>query len=136
MTQPTDVSVDEFIAAVPDERKRADSQRLIALMKKITRKPPVLWGPSIIGFGSFHYRYESGREGDAPLIGFSPRKTSLVLYVFAEPEVTDELLSRLGPHKRGAACLYVKRLSDVDEGVLVELMRAGATHAEAQDVRS
>jgi Domain of unknown function (DU1801) len=133
-TQPTDASVAAFVAGLADERQRADSERLIALMSKVTGEPATMWGPSIIGFGSYHYRYASGREGDAPLVGFSPRKTALTLYASAGEDGRAELLARLGPHKVGKSCVYVKRLSDVDEQVLADLVRAGVAYAHAQDV--
>jgi len=133
-TQPTDASVAAFVAGLADERQRADSERLIALMSKVTGEPATMWGPSIIGFGSYHYRYASGREGDAPLVGFSPRKTALTLYASAGEDERADLLARLGPHKVGKSCVYVKRLSDVDEQVLADLVRAGVAYARAQAV--
>jgi len=133
-TQPTGGSVAAFVAGLADERRRADSERLIALMSELTGEPATMWGPSIIGFGSYHYRYASGREGDAALVGFSPRKAALSLYVSAEEGVRADLLARLGPHKVGKGCVYVKRLSDVDERVLADLIRAGTAFARAQDV--
>jgi len=133
-TQPTDASVAAFVAGLADERQRADSERLIALMSKVTGEPATMWGPSIIGFGSYHYRYASGREGDAPLVGFSPRKTALTLYASAGEDARAQLLARLGPHTVGKSCVYVKRLSDVDERALADLVRAGVAYARAQDV--
>lgn len=133
-TQPTDASVAAFVTGLADERQRADSERLIALMSEVTGEPATMWGPSIIGFGSYHYRYASGREGDAPLVGFSPRKTALTLYASADEDARAELLARLGPHKVGKGCVYVKRLSDVDEQALADLVRAGAAYTRAQDV--
>lgn len=103
-------------------------------MSEVTGEPATMWGPSIIGFGSYHYRYASGREGDAPLVGFSPRKTALTLYASAEEDMRAELLARLGPHKVGESCVYLKRLSDVDDQVLADLIRAGAAFTRAQDV--
>ena len=133
-TQPSDASVAAFVAGIADERRRCDSERLIALMSEVTGEPATLWGPSIIGFGSYHYRYASGREGDAPLVGFSPRKTALTLYASADEGVRAELLARLGPHKVGKSCVYVKRLADVDEQALADLIRAGVEFTRAQDV--
>jgi Domain of unknown function (DU1801) len=133
-TQPTDASVAAFVAGIADERQRADSERLIAVMSDVTGEPATMWGPSIIGFGSYHYRYASGREGDAPLVGFSPRRSALTLYASADDDVRAKLLARLGPHKVGKGCVYVKRLSDVDEQALADLIRAGATFTRAQDV--
>ena len=133
-TQPTEASVAAFVAAIADERQRADSERLIALMSRVTGEPATMWGPSIIGFGSYHYRYASGRQGDAPLVGFSPRRSALTLYASAGDDVRADVLARLGPHKVGKGCVYLKRLSDVDEQALVELIRAGAAFTRAQDV--
>ena len=120
-TQPTDASVDEFIAAAGPE-KQSDSERLIAILQDITGEKPVLWGPSIIGFGRYHYEYDSGHEGDSALIGFSPRKRELVVYIGPGFEPFQALLARLGKHKTGKSCLYIKRLSDVDVGVLEEMV--------------
>ena len=122
-TKPTDASVEEFLNAVPDERKRADSFRLVEIMREITGEEPVMWGDSIVGFGSYHYKYASGREGDAPLIGFSPRKASLTIYITPGFDRYGDLLGRLGKFTTSKVCLYVKRLSDVDEAVLRELIR-------------
>ncbi|WP_413452890.1 DUF1801 domain-containing protein [Georgenia phoenicis] len=117
--QPTDVDPRDFIAAVENPTRRADAERLVDIMRDITGEEPVMWGPSIIGFGSYHYVYESGREGDAPLAAFSPRKANLVVYlVGGYQERYPEQLARLGPYKPGNACLYLKRLDDVDEDVL------------------
>ena len=128
-TKPTDASVDAFIAAVEKPARRADAGTLQALMERVTCEPAVMWGPSIIGFGSYHYRYASGHEGDAPRVGFSPRAANLVLYVGSFPEY-DELLGRLGKAKRSKACLYLSRLADVDLGVLEEIVRRTYDGAE------
>jgi hypothetical protein len=130
------VSVAAFLASVADERQRVDSERLIVLMSEATGEPAAMWGPSIVGFGSYHYRYASGREGDAPLVGFSPRKAALTLYTAADDDRRAELLARLGPHKVGKGCVYVRRLSDVDEHVLVELIQAGVAFSRAQHTSS
>ena len=120
-TKQTDVSPTAFINQVEDEQKRKDAHELVALMKKITGKPPKMWGPSIVGFGTYHYKYASGREGDMPLTGFSPRKASLVLYL--GPGLQDkELTGKLGKHKTGKGCLYINKLDDVDRDVLRELV--------------
>ncbi|WP_238010699.1 DUF1801 domain-containing protein [Dactylosporangium sp. AC04546] len=116
-----DSDVAAFLATVPDAQRRADAERLCALAADVTGAPPALWSGSIIGFGSHHYRYESGREGDTPAIGFSPRKQALVLYYLPDDE---SLRARLGSHTTGKSCVYVKRLADVDEEVLGELIRA------------
>ena len=123
MTRPTGADVEAFLAAVPNEERRADARTLCALMTEITGEPPVLWGPSIVGFGSYDYRYESGREGTAALAGFSPRKANLVIYLVGGFEDRHgKLVERLGPHKTGKGCLYLKRLADVDLDVLRELV--------------
>lgn len=120
-TKPTTVDPYEFIQRVDDPQKREDSRQLIALMKEITGKPPKMWGPTIVGFGKYHYKYDSGREGEICLTGFSPRKPSLVLYL--GPGLEDKtLMARLGKHKAGKGCLYIKKLDDVDRKVLKELV--------------
>jgi Domain of unknown function (DU1801) len=122
-TQKNDASVDEFIAGVPDERKRADCQQLVAMMREVTGEQPVMWGTSMVGFGSYHYRYASGRQGDWFRVGFSPRKQNLTLYLMSGFDGEADLLDELGPHSTGKACLYLKRLADVDVDVLRELVR-------------
>lgn len=122
-TQPTDAPVESFINSLADEQQRKDSAHLVALMRDITGNEPVMWGPSIIGFGAYHYKYESGREGDMPAVGFSPRKGNLSIYVLDDANRQSELLEKLGPHKTGKVCLYVKRLSDVDLKILKQLIR-------------
>lgn len=119
--------VEDFLAAVPDERRREDARRLAALMQEITGEPPAMWPSGIVGFGRYHYRYASGHEGDAALVGFSPRKTSLVVYLLGGFEDRyAQLVARLGPHKAGKGCLYLKRLGDVDEKTLRELIDRSA----------
>jgi hypothetical protein len=120
-TKPTKVSPTSFIANVANEQQRKDSKELVAMMRAITGEPPKMWGPSIVGFGTCHYVYESGREGDICLTGFSPRKPSLVLYVGAALQ-DKALMSRLGKYKTGKGCLYIKKLDDVDRKVLRELV--------------
>jgi hypothetical protein len=127
-TQVTGASVDEFLAAVEHPVRHRDGLRLLEMMKEITGDEPEMWGPTIVGFGQYHYRYGSGREGDAATVGFSPRKSSLSLYGLAYGPEAAELLARLGKHKTGAGCLYVNKLEDVDEAVLAELIRAGYRH--------
>jgi Domain of unknown function (DU1801) len=121
-TKPTKVSVSRFIAAITDETKRADARTLAKLMQDATGEKPAMWGPSIIGFGSAHYIYDSGREGDMPLIGFSPRKPATVLYGATGFSGADALLARLGKHTTGKGCLYIKNLDDVDAAVLKKLI--------------
>lgn len=114
-TIKTDASVIDFIHSFVDsEQKKKDSFQLIELMQKWSGFEAKMWGPSIIGFGSYHYRYDSGHKGDAPLIGFSPRKTAFSLYVYAANEVNEKLLNELGTFKMGKACIYVKKLADID----------------------
>lgn len=114
-TKPTDVPVDDFLAAVENPKRRADAQVVNALLSEVSGERPVMWGPSIVGYGSYR-----GPTGDWPIIGFSPRKAQLVLYVLGFPG-QDELLARLGKHKTGSACLYINRLDDVDLGVLRQM---------------
>ena len=122
-TRPTKVSVADFLKKKATGQQLADSQELSRLFREVTGQPPKMWGPSIVGFGSYHYVYESGREGDAPLLGFSPRKPGLVLYL--APYLDDQgLKSKLGKHRAGAGCLYIKRLEDIDPGVLRRLAEA------------
>jgi hypothetical protein len=127
-TQPTGASVDEFLAGVEHPVRRRDGLRLLALMSEITGEEPEMWGPAIVGFGRYHYKYESGREGDAAAVGFAPRKASLSLYGLTYGPAAVELLGRLGKHRSGAGCLYVNKLDDVDESVLAELIRNGYHH--------
>ena len=122
-TKATEVSVDAFIASVTDPNQRADADNIRAVMERLSGEPAMMWGPTIIGFGSYHYVYDSGREGDMCRIGFSPRKGQTVLYLIDGFEGQAELMAKLGKHKTGKSCLYVKRLSDIDETVLEELCK-------------
>lgn len=122
-TQPTKASVADFLNRRAAPAQRADCRELVKLFREITGKPPKMWGPSIVGFDTYHYVYPSGREGDAPLIGFSPRKTELSLYLCPYLEVRP-LLKKLGKHKAGAGCLYIKKLDDIDRKVLKQLAKA------------
>ena len=122
-TQPTDKSVQSFIEALDDEQKIADSYSLVELMKDVTGCEPKMWGPSIIGFDQYHYKYESGREGDFLKVGFSPRKREFSVYLMCDLENNTELLNKLGKHRTGKSCLYVKRLEDIDMDVLKELVQ-------------
>jgi hypothetical protein len=134
---PTPAAVDAFLEAVPDDRRRADAHTLVELMRSVTGEPPVMWGPSIVGFGSYHYRYESGRTGDAPLAAFSPRKANLVVYLVGGFEDRDaRLLEQLGPHKTGKACLYLKRLGGVDLDALRQLVERSMQVARGVDKAS
>ena len=125
-TRPTDVSVDVFLDAVEHPVRRADGKALRELMEQVTGEPAIMWGPTIVGFGSYHYRYDSGHEGDAPRAGYSPRSANLVLYVGGFPEY-DALLEKLGKYKRSKACLYLNKLAEVDVSVLEEIV--GRTYA-------
>lgn len=123
-TKKNDASVEGFLIGVENERRREDSFVVLEMMKRITGEEPTMWGSSIVGFGSYHYTYASGREGDWPRIGFSPRKQSLTLYVMPGFSNYDDLLSRLGKHRTGKSCLYVNKLADVDMDVLEQLIRS------------
>jgi len=127
-TRPGDESVDAFLAGVGDETKRKDCLTLVKIMKKATRAKPKMWGGTIVGFGSYHYRYASGREGDWFLVGFSPRKQNLSLYLMAGFDGSGALLKKLGKHKTGKSCLYVNKLADIDLDVLTELVRRSVEH--------
>ena len=131
-TRPTAISVTDFIAGVEDPQRRTDAEAACALLAEATGEPPVMWGPSIVGFGAYHYRYDSGHEGDAPLVGFSPRKGNLVFYLSGCEQRRDELLARLGRHKAGKGCVYVNRLADVDAAVLKEMAAASAASLRAR----
>lgn len=127
-TQATDASVEVHIAAIADDTRRADCEALVRLMSKLTGQPPRMWGSSIVGFDSYHYRYESGREGDMCVSGFSSRKGDISVYLPASGAEQEQLLGRLGKHKMGKACLYIRRLSDVDASVLQKIV-AGSVAA-------
>ena len=121
-TKATKASVAGFLGAIADETRRADAKALVQLMQAATGEKPKMWGTSIVGFGSEHYVYESGREGDMPLVGFSPRKAATVLYGLRGGRGSEALLARLGRHTEGKGCVYVKRLDDVDQKVLAEML--------------
>ena len=127
-TVPTTADVLDFVAQLQDDQQRQDSEVLMSLMSKISGKPPVMWGSAIIGFGRYHYTYATGREGDMPIIAFSPRKGKLVLYVMNQAANYSEILGRLGRHETSKACLYITKLADVDLAVLEELI--GAAYAD------
>ena len=122
-TVQTDGSVDAFLATVENPRRRADARRVLDLMREVTGEPPKMWGSSIVGFGSYRYRYASGRDGSSLVVGFAPRKQNLVLYIMPGFSSHAALLSRLGKFRTGKSCLYVNRLDDVDLSVLEELVR-------------
>ena len=121
-TKPTDKSVEDFLKKVDHPTKREDSFKILELMKEITKEEPVMWGDSIVGFGSYRYKYASGREGDWPLVGFSPRKQNLSLYIMSGFEKYNNLLENLGKFKTGKSCLYINKLEDVNIQVLRELI--------------
>ncbi len=127
-TKVNDASVLEFLHNVPDEKKRQDSLALLAFMEEVTGYEAKMWGPSIVGFGQYHYKYASGREGDMPLTGFSPRKQALTLYITSGFDQYEELLASLGKHSTGKACLYIKRLSDVNLATLREIIQQSVKH--------
>lgn len=130
-TQPHEGSVEAFLNGVEDDGKREDAFALLKLMEEVTGEAATMWGDSIVGFGSYHYRYASGREGDWFLTGFSPRKRNLTLYIMAGFHRYDALLEKLGKFKTGKSCLYVNRLGDVDLDVLRELVHQSAEHVAA-----
>jgi hypothetical protein len=136
-TQVNDADVEAFLAAIPDEQRRKDCQTLAKWMKKITGCAPKMWGDSIVGFGTYHYKSKSGCEGDWYLTGFASRKDSLTVYIMAGFTRYEELMARLGKHKNAKSCLYIKRLSDVDEAVLKELIALSVdqmkTHQKCAD---
>lgn len=127
-TKATEVSVDDFLAAVPDAVRRADGEKVRAMLERVTGEEARMWGPTIIGFGSYHYKYDSGHEGTMCRLGFSPRKAELVLYVLTGEAEQQDQLARLGKHKTGKSCLYVRKLADVDEAVLEEIATGALAH--------
>lgn len=127
-TKINDSSVKEFLDSVEGESKRNDSYQVLEIMKEITGEEPRMWGISIVGFGSYHYKYESGREGDWFVAGFSPRKQAITLYIMSGFSKYDELMSKLGKYKTGKSCLYIKKLSDVDEEVLRKLITTSVNY--------
>ena len=129
--KPTKLSVSAFIEAITDQSRRADARALVKLMQKAVGEKPKMWGPAIIGFGSYHYTYDSGREGDMPVIAISPRKAASVLYGMTGFSGSDALLAKLGKHTKGKGCLYIKKLADVDQKVL-ETMAAKAVAGRAR----
>lgn len=128
-TQVTEVSVADFIARIELPPRQNEATTLVALMTDITGAAPQMWGPSIIGFGSYNYKYESGREGVAPIVAFSPRKAQLVFYGLGISTLSQESLAQLGKHSSGKGCLYIKRLADVDQGVLHNLIGNAWNHS-------
>jgi hypothetical protein len=122
-TKKTKASVDKFLNSVKDEKKRKDSYTILKLMKQITKEEPKMWGTSMVGFGSYHYKYATGREGDWFITGFSPRKQNLTLYIMAGISKYPDLLKKLGKHKTGKGCLYINKIEDIDIKILKELIK-------------
>ena len=131
-TKPTELSVAAFIDAITDPTKRADAKALVKLMQDVAGEKPKMWGPSIIGFGTYHYRYESGREGDMPIVGFSPRKPATVFYGLHATADAEAMLAKLGKHTTGKGCVYVKKLADIDSRVLTELVKKSSAATRAR----
>ena len=131
-TKVNDASVEDFLNGVDNEKRRADSFKVLGLMQKITKEPPEMWGNSIVGFGRYTYKYASGREGKWMVTGFSPRKQALTLYIMAGFERYDELMEKLGKYKTGKSCLYIKKLEDVDMDVLENLIAASVKYMKAK----
>ena len=121
-TKPTSASIEDYIASRASAQQAADCQDLMDLMHRVTGEDPVMWGPSIVGYGTYRYTYASGRTGEMPVVGFAIRGRELVVYLMAESEAQRALLARLGPHRMGKSCLYVKRMADLDVGVLEQLV--------------
>jgi hypothetical protein len=134
-TKPTTISVPAFLDASTDEVRRADAKVLAKLMEKVTGNKPSMWGPSIVGFGSYHYIYESGREGDMPIVGFSPRKAANVLYGTIGFVGAEALLAKLGKYTTGKGCLYIKKLADVDVKVLETLVKKAVAASRARHAK-
>jgi hypothetical protein len=129
-TFKTDVDVTEYVNSLTDEKKRTDSFKLIEIMSGVTGLKPYMWGPSIIGFGNYHYVYESGHEGDAPIAGFSPRKSAISLYFSPEFPGKEELLKQFGKHKPAVACIYIKKLDDINISILKKMINASVRHTQ------
>jgi hypothetical protein len=131
-TKPTKVSVESHIAAMANEEQRKDARRLVALMRKVTKQKPRMWGPTIVGFGSYHYKYASGHEGDSAIAGFAARGRDLVVYIAESFEGRDALLAKLGKHRIGKVCVYMRRLADVDLKVLEKLVVRSVADAKSR----
>ncbi len=133
-TTETTISVTGYVNAIDDQVKREDSFKIIELMKSVSGCEAKMWGPSIIGFGTHHYKYESGREGDMPIVAFSPRKPAIVFYLGADAEQKDALLQKLGKHKTDGGCVYVKKLADIDMGILKKMIQLTISHMKKKHV--
>jgi Domain of unknown function (DU1801) len=127
-TKLNDASVDDFLNSIKDEQVRKDCWTIVEIMQEATKAKPQMWGSSIVGFGSYHYKYASGREGDWMLTAFSPRKQNITLYIYADFEGRDELMAQLGKHSCGKACIYIKRLSDVHLPTLKKLIKVSVKY--------
>ena len=127
-TKKNKASVASFLNAIDDPQKRADAKAIDKMMRDITGKKPIMWGSSIIGYGTYHYKYPSGQEGDWMMTGFSPRKANLTIYVMPGYQNADPLLKKLGPHSKGKSCLYIKRLSDIHIPTLKKIVKNGVTY--------
>ena len=125
-------SVPDFIKKIPDEQRQKDALAIVDIMQKQSGFEPKMWGPAIIGFGSYHYKYESGHEGDAPLIGFSPRKTEFALYLSSRFDKREELLQQFGKHKTAKSCIYIKKMEDINVEVLIKMIAASVKHTKAK----
>jgi len=130
-THPTRASVTAFMAAIGDRQMRADAKKVAAMMRRATGKRARMWGPSIVGYGSYHYRYASGRGGDFMITGFSPRKQALTIYIMPGFSRFEDLMAKLGKYKTGKSCLYIRRLADVDEAVLERLIGESVRYMRA-----
>ncbi len=135
-TQKTQASVEDFLNSIADEQRRADCFAVVEMMKKATKSEPKMWGTSIVGFGDYHYKYATGREGDCPVIGFSPRKQNLTLYFTDGVERQPERLKQLGKHKIGKSCLYVNQLADLDLKVLKQMIQNSVANVKANGIHS
>ncbi len=131
-TKATKSSVEKFLDSIESEQKRDDAYAILDMMQKATKEEPKMWGPSIIGFGTYHYKYDSGHEGDMCRIGFSPRKAALTLYILMGFEGYDELMAKLGKYKTSKACLYIKKLEDIDVKVLKKLITLSVKYTKAK----
>ena len=131
-TKATKVSVSAYIEGLTDPTRRSEARELVEIMKRASGEKPRLWGPSIVGFGSYHYKYDSGREGEMPLISFSPRKSAMVLYSMLAHADANAVLAKLGRHTTGKGCLYIKKLADVDKTVLETLIKNAVAHYRAR----
>ena len=129
-TTETAESVSAFLAGIDNARRRADCKAIIELVRESTKLEPKMWGPAIIGFGSYHYKYDSGREGDAPLMGLASRSNAIALYLSSTFENRDALLAKFGKHKSAKACVYIQSLADIDQNILKEMIRASVAHVK------